>query len=110
MQTERKAALGATILVVLLVRNAVADPTVQQAQEALQGRFPHSLYLGEQATERFLNSLAASGKIKVFYIPEGITEIAAVLPEFASEWPHPTNFVDIDAPCTAMSSSVEGAE
>src|SRR5437588_11458723 len=55
--------------------------------KGLAARGMHSLYLGEQATERFLNSLAASGKIKVFYIPEGITEIAAVLPEFASEWP-----------------------
>ena len=66
MQTEMKAALGATILVVLLVRSAVADPTVQQAQEALKAQ---GFYYGEVTGQKNADTTAA---IRRFQIRNGL--------------------------------------
>jgi peptidoglycan hydrolase-like protein with peptidoglycan-binding domain len=66
MQTEMKAALGATILVVLLVRSAVADPTVQQAQEALKEQ---GFYYGEVTGQKNADTTAA---IRRFQIRNGL--------------------------------------
>ena len=66
MQTEMKAALGAAILGVLLVQSVVADPTVQQAQEALKAQ---GFYYGEVTGQKNADTTAA---IRRFQIRNGL--------------------------------------
>src|SRR6266404_6493833 len=66
MQTEMKAALGAAILGMVLLQRVVADPTVQQAQEALKER---GFYYGEVTGQKNADTTAA---IRRFQIRNGL--------------------------------------
>jgi peptidoglycan hydrolase-like protein with peptidoglycan-binding domain len=66
MQTDMKATLGAAILGVLLVQSVVADPTVQQAQEALKEQ---GFYYGEVTGQKNADTTAA---IRRFQIRNGL--------------------------------------
>src|SRR6266404_1780265 len=66
MQTEMKAALGAAILGVLIAQSVVADPTVQQAQEALKAQ---GFYYGEITGQKDADTTAA---IRRFQIRNGL--------------------------------------
>jgi len=66
MQTEMKAALGLAILSVLIVQSAVADPTVQQAQQALKEQ---GFYYGEVTGQKNADTTAA---IRRFQIRNGL--------------------------------------
>src|SRR5437868_12356576 len=66
MQTEMKAAFGAAILGVVLAQSVVADPTVQQAQEALKAQ---GFYYGEVTGQKNADTTAA---IRRFQIRNGL--------------------------------------
>src|SRR5947209_6146558 len=95
MQTEMKAALGATILVVLLVRAVAADPTVQQAQEALKAQ---GFYYGEVTGQKNADTTAA---IRRFQIRNGLQ----VTGELNDETMHALKSVSSSAAATATPSS-----
>src|SRR5438876_11273939 len=62
MQTEMKAALGLAILSVLIVQSAVADPTVQQAQQALKEQ---GFYYGEVTGQKNADTTAAIRRLQI---------------------------------------------
>src|SRR5205085_8442540 len=66
MQTEMKAALGAAILGMLLVQSLVADPTIEQAQQALKEQ---GSYYGEVTGQKNADTAAA---IRRFQIRNGL--------------------------------------
>src|SRR5438105_4028288 len=66
MQTEMKAALGAAILGMLLVQSVVADPTIEQAQQALKEQ---GFYYGEVTGQKNADTAAA---IRRFQIRNGL--------------------------------------
>lgn len=66
MQTEMKTALGAAILGVLIAQSVVADPTLQQAQEALKAQ---GFYYGDVTGQKNADTTAA---IRRFQIRNGL--------------------------------------